>query len=164
MSAPESPFDAKSRARSLTPGAKKPREIDRYGRWFATSIGGISNQRIFPPWAIGLLVVAVMTFGAITVWRLTGLLPGYAVGAAYIAVGLILLRAWLIGTARVHGYLLMRTDIRDLVRVALLVLAVAVLLVAVIAALVATALGLVAFARLWREISAAAAFTRWPIG
>ena len=131
----------------------KPTTPDRYSRWFATPISGVSDQSILPGWAIVLVVLSAVALAVVIVGRLVGTAAALAVGGAWIAIGLLLIRSWLIAISRVHRYLLGRQDLDDVLRASLLLIAGLALVVAVVAAFAFVAVGSTVLARIWRDLT-----------
>jgi hypothetical protein len=67
------------------------------------------------------MLIAAFALSVIVAWRLTGILPGIVAAGSIMVVGLLLIRAWLITTARTHGYLLQRPQLGDVPRAIVLV-------------------------------------------
>jgi len=98
-----------------------PNPVRGYERWFATNIGGIASLCLAPPWVIALVLISTVALLAIAALGLAGTLPALIAGGSILAVGLLLVRSWLIVTARTHAYLMGRPDLGEVARALVLV-------------------------------------------
>lgn len=93
-----------------------PTPLRGFDRWFATNIAGVAILRLAPVWLSASAVLSLAGVIAVFVWGLEGPGPGIVAGSGIMAIGFILIRTWLIVTARAHAYLMGRRELGDLKR------------------------------------------------
>ena len=91
-----------------------------FERWTNLAITGVSSSRLGPRWAIFTAAAClVLNIVAAVAFR-SGVFRGALVLVGLVGLMLLFLRTWAILTARTRRYLVSRSDLGDLTRMALL--------------------------------------------
>jgi hypothetical protein len=102
-----------------------------------------------------LVATSLAILGILAIGRFTGPVAGIAIGGAFMAIGLLLVRGWLVAVARVNRYLPRRSDLGSGLRATVLVVISAVLVIAVVAGFASVVIGVTVVAGVWRDLMAA---------